>query len=521
MWVTLEHHADSNKRARFGSSLLLSLLAHSVAAVLLSVFIVTPAMRDATVEFVVTIEHWLPPSRPATPKKTPASASEPSPPQSQEKPSPPKPAILATTFAGTPAQIGTRDTHEPTMPPRPLDSEGRDAIAIRSVSVDAGQRGVPRGGLTPTFSALVRDVPVGREVVPVKLPEGTLSDDSPRVGREPTLSAARRGLGAENAASGSYGQGGGGAAGIHTAYRSLMQTIARGVLTATSLKELDIVFVVDATESMVDNVRGVQAYVDEFVDTLLRDGRDARFGLVTFSDTVKERPKARGMTDESLDLRNWFSRVKFEGGGELTESGLDAVMEAADGFKFRKKAQVYFIFISDAPFHDRDFDGQSVYTLDEVIAVLKSRRIIVDAVGVDYLTVKQLAWGTGGRWLAIPGSGYLEDFLPPLPVRSNAALGVLSTSRNAAQDEVLVFCRGSNRPAWVELRWRVLSPRGERIGKETIERVTLSADADRATFRPDFDLLSFRGNPGYYTVIYRIVDSQGKTSVLRRMLEYR
>jgi len=494
-----------------------SLVVHSLVAVLLSLFIVTPEVREAGVEFVVTLERWVPPPRP-TLLKMPAPPSEPTPAEAE---TPPKPTVTATTFAGTPLPLGVRAGNTPTILPPTLEERSLPSDGVVSATAPTGGWGIPGGGLPPTFSALVRGVPVGREVVPVQLPEGTLSGDSPQVDRGPLLGSPRRGLGAENAPSAHYGQGGGSGVSVHGAYRSLMQTLARGVVTATPSKELDIVFLVDTTESMVDNVRGVQAYVDEFVDVLLREKRDVRFGLVTFSDTVRERPKTRGMTDSALEWRNWFSRIRFEGGGDLIESGLDAVMEAVDRFSFRKRAQVFFIFISDAPFHDRDFDGQSVYTLDEVLAILKSKRILVDVVGIDYLTVKQLAWGTGGRWLAIPGSGYLEDFLPPLPVRSNTALGVLSSQGNAAEDEVFVFYRGANRPAWVELRWRVLNPRGERVGKEVVERLPLSGDADRVVFRPSVDLLSFRGNPGYYTVIYRILDSQGNTSVLRRVLEYR
>lgn len=517
MWVSLERPVESRRRARWGSSLLLSLVVHGVIATLLGLSIATPEVRETTLEFVVTVERWLPPPRPVSSEKKPIVVSEPS---SSSELLPPKPTVFATTFTRISADIEKREERAPTIFPRFSDGQALGFESLENKPIERAPRGVPGGELPPTFSALVHGVPVGKEVVPVKLPEGSLSGDSPQVGREPTLSASRRGLGAENAPRGGFG-GDERTGGRHTAYRSLMETLARGVLATTSSPELDVVFVVDATESMVDNVRGVQAYVDEFVGTLLRDRRDVRFGLVTFSDVVNESPKVQGMTDDVREVRNWFSRVRFEGGGELIESGLDAVVKAMEELTFRKRAQVYFLFISDAPFHDRDFDGQSRYTLDEVIATLKSRRILLDAVGIDYLPVKQLAWGTGGRWLAIPGSGYLEDFLPPLPVRSNAALGVLTLKGNAGEDEVLVFCRGSRRPSWIELRWRVLNPRGERVGKEVVERQTLPPDADRITFRPTFDVLSFRGNPGYYTVIYRIGDSLGNSSVLRRVMEYR
>jgi hypothetical protein len=159
--------------------------------------------------------------------------------------------------------------------------------------------------------------------------------------------------------------------------------------------------------------------------------------------------------------------------------------------------------------------------LDEVIADLKSNGVILDVVGLDYLPVKQLAWGTGGRWIPIPGKGYLEEIAMPLPIRSNAALGVLTGTRERPQDEVLLFFRPPQNPEWVELRWRLLNPRGERITQEFVERQSVLSGESRTAFRPEFNPLWFRNHPGYYTAIYRVTDSLGNTSVLRRVLDYR
>ena len=154
-----------------------------------------------------------------------------------------------------------------------------------------------------------------------------------------------------------------------------------------------------------------------------------------------------------------------------------------------------------------------------MIATLRAKDIYVDSVSLDHLPMQQLAWGTGGRWIPIPGKGYLEDIALPLPVRSNAALGALSTSADAASDEVYVFADPRHPSDWAELRWRVLSPRGEKIHGVFVERADF--DGSRVTFQPSFDPLWFRGSPGYYTIIYRVTDSRGRSSVLRRVIEYR
>jgi hypothetical protein len=298
-----------------------------------------------------------------------------------------------------------------------------------------------------------------------------------------------------------------------------MHRLARGITEYSTRKKVDVVFVVDTTASMEDNVRGVRAYMDDFVDLLTWERRKPKFGLVTFSDVVRQPPKVRGLTSKSIDLRNWLHRTEFTGGGDLAESGLDGVMAAVERLDFRRDAHKRIIFVSDGPFHDRDHDGQSRYTLDEVIATLNAKDIHVDSVSLEHLPMQQLAWGTGGRWIRIPGNGYLEQVALPVPVRSNAALGVLSTRDGRTRDELYVFADATSPSEWVELRWRVLGPRGDRVRGEFVERAGF--DGSRVTFRPAFDPLWFRKSPGYYTVIYRVTNSNGQSSVLRRVIDYR
>ena len=68
----------------------------------------------------------------------------------------------------------------------------------------------------------------------------------------------------------------------------MMKDIANTIAEATTAKKVDIIFVLDETASMVDNIRGIRAYVDFLFETMEREGRDATFGLVTFTDKTKK-----------------------------------------------------------------------------------------------------------------------------------------------------------------------------------------------------------------------------------------
>ena len=98
------------------------------------------------------------------------------------------------------------------------------------------------------------------------------------------------------------------------------------------------------------------------------------------------------------------------GVGDLTEAGLEALMAAVKASEFRKGAQRFIVLASDGAFHDADYDGRSVYSLDEVIETLQNEKARVDVIGIDYLPIRQIALATGGTWRAIPGRGNAEYY---------------------------------------------------------------------------------------------------------------
>ena len=143
---------------------------------------------------------------------------------------------------------------------------------------------------------------------------------------------------------------------------------------------------------MVDNIRGIRAYVDFLFEAMDREGRDATFGLVTFTDKTK----TYGRTDDLGTFKNWLFKIGVDGGGDIAEAGLDGLMAAVKETQFRKGAQRLIVLASDGAFHDADYDGKSAYSLDEVIETLQKEQVRVDVIGIDYLPIQQIALATGG-----------------------------------------------------------------------------------------------------------------------------
>ena len=301
-------------------------------------------------------------------------------------------------------------------------------------------------------------------------------------------------------------------------YIKMMKEIGQDLVTATTTDKVDIVFVVDETASMVDNIRGIRAYFGFIFDTFQRNGHDVSFGLVTFTDKTK----IYGQTDDIGTFKNWLFKINVDHGGDISESGLDALMTAIKDIEFRNNAQRFFILASDAAFHDADYDGRSSYSLDEVIETLQREQIRVEVIGLDYLPIKQIALATGGKWRGIPGKGYLE-YVPPMTLTEKmlSKLGTLDIDGYTLGDKITVYVNNPPRPKHIKLTWKILNPLGERCyGPITEDKVIPENNIDKIEFTPILNSQEFQTIPGIYTVIYRLENDQGHRSILRRTLTY-
>ena len=193
-------------------------------------------------------------------------------------------------------------------------------------------------------------------------------------------------------------------------------------------------------------------------------------------------------------------------------------MAALKEVKFRKDAQKIFVFVSDAPQHDLDFDGKSRYTLDRVLAGLAREHVTVHVIGIRYRPLHLLARGTGGTWVHIPGGDLVDDI--PLPA-SNMIKSQLGRALPFAlvRDRVTVQFKESV-PDWIDLSYKMLDPSGFKcLGTLTYRKKVKAGTDKKVEFSTVLDLSKFEKRPGTYTLIYRIRDSAGNYDVLRRTLE--
>ena len=345
-------------------------------------------------------------------------------------------------------------------------------------------------------------------------------------GSSPTIDAPKIHYGSERgealqATSMGNSWGGGGTSGggnVGGAFVYMMKEIAQTLVAASTTQKIDIVFVLDETASMVDNIRGIRAYVDFLSEAMEREKHDVTFGLVTFTDKTK----IYGRADDLGTFKNWLAKIGVGGGGDIAEAGLDGLMDAVKETKFRKDAQRFIILASDGAFHDADYNGRSIYSLDEVIETLQQEKVRVDVIGIDYLPIRQIALATGGTWRAIPGRGYFE-YVPPLTLTAKlfSKLGTLRFENGQMDDNITIYINNPPRPKQLILTWKVLNPLGERCYGPFTEEKTIPDDGStKVELTPAIDSAVFQAMPGVYTIIYRLENDQGQRSILRRALTF-
>ena len=149
-------------------------------------------------------------------------------------------------------------------------------------------------------------------------------------------------------------------------------------ISANNSVPVDIVFVVDQTGSMRQEVNEVKTNIFEFTQRLSVRGVDYRLGLITFSDRIERRKE---LTEDVNTFISYIDNITIGGGGDNPENALEGLSEGTT-LRFRRSAQRIFILITDAPYHQKDDrgDGKTEFTTKAMYEFLKRNNIRLFAI---------------------------------------------------------------------------------------------------------------------------------------------
>ena len=174
-----------------------------------------------------------------------------------------------------------------------------------------------------------------------------------------------------------------------------LNRIAKHIIASRRTNLVDIVFIIDGSGSMKNDVDAVREHLNSMTDQFDRAGIDFTIGIVAFRAGTgysllgldfEVVPQTRS-TDR---VKKVLAQLKFRG----DENGLDALIRAADEVTFRRDAEVHFIFVTDEYV-------SGAYSSIDVMMKMKTARIKVDVIGRDEPFQKFIAKTTGGLWLPI------------------------------------------------------------------------------------------------------------------------
>ena len=171
--------------------------------------------------------------------------------------------------------------------------------------------------------------------------------------------------------------------------------------TIGGVNSADIIFVLDVTGSMGDEIDKVKDNIIEFADSLSIRGIDYRLGMVTFLDEIEN---IYPFTKDAQYFQSLVAQQYAHGGGDGPENSLQALFEATQ-FTFRDNANRVIIWITDAPYHEND--TYPTPTKGDVINALLANGITVHSIGPeDYKSsyYDPIIIPTGGNYYNIYGN---------------------------------------------------------------------------------------------------------------------
>lgn len=145
---------------------------------------------------------------------------------------------------------------------------------------------------------------------------------------------------------------------------------------------VDIVFVVDTTGSMQDDIDAVKAKLSALVDGLAKTNPDYQCGVVGYKDLKDDylTKNFQALTHDKAAIQSGISALRAGGGGDWREhvyAGLDTGLRE---FQWRAGAEHRIILIGDAPPHESYKSDNRNY--QSIVSLAKEKAVKINAIGV-------------------------------------------------------------------------------------------------------------------------------------------
>ena len=192
-------------------------------------------------------------------------------------------------------------------------------------------------------------------------------------------------------------------------FEMALYSIARDVLGKNRTGKEDVIFLVDASGSMEENIAAVARYLSRMIEVFEESDLDYTMGVISFNRILKDNYiKVYEQTKDAREIRNILRSIKCDG----DERTLDAIEVGLTQVEFRNSVDRTFILVTDEPFTPRTVTRQTRKELSlkdmldddfqEIVKMCRGDGVKVSILGIDDAMHKSLAKETKGLWFQIP-----------------------------------------------------------------------------------------------------------------------
>ena len=187
----------------------------------------------------------------------------------------------------------------------------------------------------------------------------------------------------------------------NSTFGSMIGGLTDAIIESSGGLPIDVVFIVDASGSMTDNINSVAEHLGQMVDAYKAAEIDYQLGLTRFRAnfiTHKTYQNDIQVWQLTNNLAAYKARVyEIRSRSTADENALDAIHHTLKQLKFRTDTIKHLIVVTDESF--TTLEG---HTLEHIIKQCQRTEFIVHVLGGKFRDHRRLAAATGGSWHAIP-----------------------------------------------------------------------------------------------------------------------
>ncbi|MFB3042254.1 MAG: VWA domain-containing protein, partial [Candidatus Poribacteria bacterium] len=201
-------------------------------------------------------------------------------------------------------------------------------------------------------------------------------------------------------------------------FAQALRNIADHIIATRKTDKVNIVFVLDTSASMRDNIQQVADHLYSMTDAYDEINLEYHLGMTQFSVRREgQRLKMRSLMPDVGTVRRQMKNVRLSG----DEHALDALVETLDLMDFHSDADKHLILVTDEAATTESRKPKALTEMRaKVISNYNSEEIHVNVLGHTEAYQKRLAEDTGGLWQEIPG-GLVQTASLPTSRRANQA----------------------------------------------------------------------------------------------------